>query len=238
MPRPTPVSDYISCIIPTHNEQDRIVGVVHAALNSDLFDKVVVVDDASSDYTTWALDTLFPHHRITILKLPTRIGKSRAVAHAFSTLPRSKFVCLLDGDLIGLTARHLEALADPVMEGWAVASISRRGKGSGLWPGLDILSGERVLPWWVLDAARLDRCPPMGMEMAINDILIGNRAKIAVVKWEGVTNPTKREKYGFWVGMKEEAKMYRDLVVGPGPGLGVWAMAKQTRRLNQQVVRP
>ena len=74
--------------------------------------------------------------------------------------------------------------------------------------------------------------------MAINDILIGNRARIAVVKWEGVMNPTKREKYGFWVGMKEEAKMYRDLVVGPGPGLGVWAMARQTRRLNQQVVRP
>ena len=135
MPRPTPVSDYISCIIPTHNEQDRIVGVVHAALNSDLFDKVVVVDDASSDYTTWALDTLFMRHRITILKLPTRIGKSRAVAHAFSTLPRSKFVCLLDGDLIGLTARHLEALVDPVMEGRVDGLNQPAGEGVGVVAG-------------------------------------------------------------------------------------------------------
>ena len=142
MPRPTPVSDYISCIIPTHNEQDRIVGVVHAALNSDLFDKVVVVDDASSDYTTWALDTFFMRHRITVLKLPTRIGKSRAVAHAFSTLPRSKFVCLLDGDLIGLTARHLEALADPVMEGRVVPQLAVVGRGRGCGRGWIFCQGR------------------------------------------------------------------------------------------------
>jgi glycosyltransferase involved in cell wall biosynthesis len=227
----------ISCIIPAHNEQDRITRVLDAAVQSDLFASIVVIDDASWDYTAWAARDYLSKHKKTearVINLLSRRGKCGAVAHGFSNLPKSRYICLLDADLMGLTPHDLIALVTPVLNGDAGASISRRRKGSGLWPGLDILSGERVIPWWVLDAVKFQHCRAMGMEMAINDILISARSSIAVVHWPGVTNPTKRQKYGFWEGMKEEAGMYRDLMVGDGGGL--WAMARQCRRLNQQVV--
>jgi glycosyltransferase involved in cell wall biosynthesis len=229
MPNP----DTIACIIPAYNEQSRIVDVVRAALDAELFDHITVVDDASTDYTVWALEnTLLRPGPLRGIRLAYHAGKSRAVAHGMTLSPRCKFVCLLDADLIGLRPEDLHSLVRPVALGNATVSISRRGRGSGFWPNrLDILSGERVLPWWMLEAAQLHTQPPMGMEMAINDVIIGARAPVAVVQWPHVTNPTKWQKHGLLGGIAGEARMYRDLIKK-----GVWTLGKQTRMLNRLVV--
>jgi glycosyltransferase involved in cell wall biosynthesis len=227
MPNP----DTIACIIPAYNEQSRIVDVVRAALDAELFDHITVVDDGSTDSTVWALDRFIHCKRFMIFQAG-RVGKSRAVSYGFSIVPRCKFVCLLDADLIGLRPEDLHNLVHPVALGNATVSISRRGCGSGFWPNrLDVLSGERVLPWWMLEAAQLHTQPPMGMEMAINDVIIGARAPVAVVQWPHVTNPTKWQKHGLWGGIAGEARMYRDLIKK-----GVWTLGKQTRMLNRLVV--
>jgi glycosyltransferase involved in cell wall biosynthesis len=224
--------DTIACIIPAYNEQSRIVDVVRAALAAELFDHITVVDDASMDYTVWALDNFVDHSVLRLIPLSRHVGKSRAVAYALARLPRCKFVCLLDADLISLRPEDLHKLVHPVALGNATVSISRRGQGSGFWPNrLDILSGERVLPWWMLEAAQLHTQPPMGMEMATNDVIIGARAPVAVVQWPHVTNPTKWQKHGLWGGIVGEVQMYRDLI-----GKGVWTLGKQTRMLNRLVV--
>src|ERR1700733_1471621 len=119
--------DTIACIIPAHNEQDRIVQVVYTAIESGLFDRITVVDDASDDYTVFGLESLFIQSKITVLRRPYHVGKSRAVAYAFARLPRCKFVCLLDADLIGLRPEDLHNLVHPVVLGNASVSISRRG---------------------------------------------------------------------------------------------------------------
>ena len=227
--------DTIACIIPAHNEQSRIVDVVRAALDSQIFDDITVVDDASTDATVWALSNTLQHPsawRVDVIEIPHHIGKSRAVAHAFLHTPRCKFICLLDADLIGLRPEDLCNLVHPVTLGNAAVSISRRGHGSGFWPNrLDVLTGERVLPWWMVEAAQLHNQPPMGMEMAINDVIIAARAPLAVVQWPHVTNPTKWQKHGLLGGIAGEARMYRDLIKK-----GVWTLGRQSRMLNRLVV--
>lgn len=232
LPKTADTTSTIACIIPAHNEQKTIEAVIHEALRSDMFDHITVVNDASTDYTGLAARFYEDGYGVHVESLPRRLGKSHAVAHGLRTTPRAKFVCLLDADLIGLEAKDIINLVKPVALGVADVSFSRRGKGSGLWPGLDILTGERVMPWWMLEACRLETCSSMGMEMTINDAIITHGMKVAVVRWPGVANPTKREKYGWRVGWREELGMYRDLFKK-----GVWTLAKQTRRLNQQRVQ-
>jgi len=225
--------DTIACIIPAYNEQSRIVDVVRAALDSQIFAHITIVDDASTDATVWAMgNTLLKPSPLRVIEIPRHVGKSRAVAHAFLHTPRCKFICLLDADLIGLRPEDLGSLVHPVTLGNAAVSISRRGHGSGFWPNrLDVLTGERVLPWWMLEAAQLYDQPTMGMEMAINDVIIAAHAPVAVVQWPHVTNPAKWQKHGLLGGIVGEARMYRDLIKK-----GVWTLGRQIRMLNRLVV--
>jgi glycosyltransferase involved in cell wall biosynthesis len=220
----------ITCIIPARNEQGRIQGVLAPAIDSQVFNSIIVVNDASDDYT----GVLARDYGAIVLTIPYRVGKSKAVAKGlglYNTYGSSNYTCLLDADLTGLTPWDLKQLAAPIFNGSADASLSRRGKGSGMWPGLDILTGERILPTQLLLDCHLERRASMEMETVINESLIRNNSRIAVVEWPNVANPSKRAKYGFLSGVKEDFRMYRDVF-----RTGIRPIARQTRQLNRQII--
>jgi glycosyltransferase involved in cell wall biosynthesis len=222
----------IACVIPAFNERGSIYRVLRPAIDSGIFDKVVVVDDASEDDTALYVQSLW-FEGIAIYRLPRRSGKSRAVSYALHALRgQADLVCLLDADLVGLTTADLDNLAAPVLTGVADTSLSSRNSYRGLWcPSLDIFTGERVMAYSVLVSCGLESLDSMEMELAINDALIKEKARIAVVPWPHVTNPTKAFKYGLRAGMAEEWRMYREFWKR-----GVVGIVRQRRELQRQVV--
>jgi Glycosyl transferase family 2 len=218
------------CVIPAHNEGPNVFKVVRAVDDSKVFDKIIVVDDGSSDSDD-ITKTAFTTH--VVIRLPVRVGKSKAVAHALSILPKpNSLICLMDADLVGLTKEDVAALVAPVLTGKADASLSVRKSYGGLWsPSLDIFTGERVVPYSLLMECGLDTLDSMEMEMAINQKLIEKKSRIALVPWPHVVNKSKVAKYGVLAGLRREKEMYEQMFKR-----GPISILKQRIEMGKQLV--
>jgi hypothetical protein len=109
--------------------------------------------------------------------------------------------------------------------------------------GLDFVSGERVIPAWLLRGAmqEMENLPRWGGESFINNLIVRERLPIAVVDWRTVFNVRKHTKLGRWRGMAAELSMVRDAL----RVLTAWGVIRQNlallrlvRRRRKSSVRP
>ena len=118
----------VVAIVPAKDREDRIAATVGALLGVQGVDRVVVVDDGSSDATATAAASA----GATVHRLPANVGKGGAVAYAIEHTPSADVFLLIDADL-GDTAGLADALLGPVLAGEADMSIavlpSAGGKG-------------------------------------------------------------------------------------------------------------
>lgn len=127
----------VTALIPAHDEAERIVATVTAALSIEGVDRLVVIDDASHDATA----DLAESAGAEVLRLTSNLGKGAALDEGLEHVREDADVLLmLDGDL-GSTASQGAALLGPVLRGEAdmtVAAFPRPvGKaGFGLVKGL------------------------------------------------------------------------------------------------------
>jgi len=200
----------ISCIVCAYNEADRIRNILDVIVGHPTLGEVIVVNDGSTDDTE-ALIRSYPTIRV-LTHTPNR-GKTYALSRGIAAA-RYDHLMLLDADLAGITAADIDALAAPVMRGEAEVSISLRS--NSLWVyrqlGLDFVSGERVVPKWLLQSAvaAMQKLPRWGGEVFMNEIFIRQGCRIAVVRWRRVLNIRKYQKVGAWRGALAEAKMIAD----------------------------
>jgi glycosyltransferase involved in cell wall biosynthesis len=210
LPRPLP--GRISCIVCAYNEAERIGAILEAVNRHPALHEVIVVNDGSTDATE-ALLADYPQVRV-ISYAPNR-GKTYALSRGIA-VARGEFLMLLDADLAGVRAADIQALANPVVDGWADVSISLRRNSLALYRsiGLDFVSGERVIPARLgrEAIAAMQRLPRWGGEAFINGLITRDRLSIAVVDWPGVFNIRKFHKVGRWRGMVEEIRMTLDAV--------------------------
>lgn len=217
-----------TCLIPAFNEAERLPGVLAAVVGHPRFDRVLVVDDGSSDRTG---DVAF-EHGAELLRAPTNGGKTRALRLGLTTI-RTSHVVLIDADLLGLTPAVIDQLIAPVVVGKAYASVSLRGNAPWVWRriGIDYISGERVLPM-ALIADRLealDRLRRFGFEVFLNELLVASGRPIAIVPWPGVASPAKSAKRGLWRGLLADAGMLADIA----RTIGVTGFVGQIRELRR-----
>lgn len=126
----------VIALIPAHNEAERINATVTAALAVPGIDRVLVIDDASSDGTA----ALARDAGAEVLALKTNLGKGGALqAGLDSVAGDADIVLLLDGDL-GETAGQAGVLLGPVADGSADMTIATlpRPAGSG---GIGLVKG-------------------------------------------------------------------------------------------------
>jgi len=119
----------VVALVAARNEAERIAATV-GALRA-FVDEVVVVDDASEDATV----SLALGAGATVLRIPARAGKGRALEGALGRLAAADVWLFADGDL-GATAASLEEVVRAVREGRADLSIAtpppQAGGGFGL----------------------------------------------------------------------------------------------------------
>ncbi len=221
-----------TCLIPAFNEAGRLPGVLQAVLGHPGIDRVLVVDDGSTDGT----GDVALKHGAELLRAPVNGGKTRALSLGLQTV-RTSHVLLIDADLRGLTPAALAALIAPVAAGTACASLSLRGNAPWVWRriGIDYISGERALPMALIadHLAALDQLPRFGFEVFLNARLIDSGRPIAIVPWPEVASPAKSLKRGLWPGLRADLAMLADIT----HTIGITGFISQIRALRNLRVR-
>jgi len=208
---PSP-ANRISCIICAYNEAPRIAGVLAVVSIHPMLHEVIVVDDGSSDNTA---EIVKRYPSVKLISHAENQGKSIAMASGVAAA-QNDLLMLLDADLIGLSGRHITALAAPVLSGVADVSMSLRRNSLLIFRliGLDFVSGERVITKSLLNEAIGDirRLPRFGVEVFMNNLIVARRLSINVTRWPDVTQARKTEKLGYWRGIKAEWRMLADIL--------------------------
>ena len=223
----------ISCIVCAYNEAERIQAILDAVYRHPAICELIVVNDGSTDATE-ALLKGYPD--IRVLSYTPNRGKTYALSQGIAAAC-GDYLMLLDADLAGITAADIHALARPVVTGWSDVSISLRSNSLALYRmiGLDFVSGERVLPTWLVagQVELMERLPRWGGEAFINDLISSRGLSIAVVDWRAVSNIRKYKKVGLWRGIVSELGMISDAL----RVLSVWGVVRQNLALLRLVKR-
>lgn len=126
----------VAVIIPAYNEAPRVGAVVRAALAAKEVQRVVVVDDGSSDGTAAAA------REAGAEVLRKRNGGKASAMDAGVRAVQNNGVCFLDADLDTIRPDHIDALIEPYLRGMKmVVGLITEGQ-RVLW---SLFAGPRVM---------------------------------------------------------------------------------------------
>lgn len=196
----------VAVVIPAHNEEETVGGVVAAARACTLVDRAVVVSDASVDRT--ALRAREAGAEVIESREP--LGKGMAIAHGVEATTEPVLI-FLDADLRGFTSKHIEALLGPVLVGTHAMNVGIRDRGKMsrlIGPMLPLVSGERALRREVFTSVEKRHLHGYRVEVALNDACRRRGWKYGSVFMPGVHIKTKLEKVGVCSAALQYAKMW------------------------------
>lgn len=200
----------ISCIVCAYNEADRIEEVLRTLDGHPALAEVIVVDDGSTDDTRAIVEA---HPDIRLVSYAINQGKTYAMSRGIAAAV-GEHLMFLDADLAGLGPREIDLLAAPIAGGRTDVSMSLRSNSLGVYRrlGLDFVSGERVIPAWLVrdQVDAMAALPRWGGETFINQLVIAANLHIEVVYWPGVANTRKHEKVGALRGFVGDLSMIND----------------------------
>lgn len=199
-------------IVPAYNEAPTISNVVDALLRSEVFEEVIVMDDGSKDATS----ELAAKAGARVIRAERNLGKGGAMLYAVEQCCQGDDpVAFFDADLIGLRPDHARLLAQAIDLGYDQA-CGLRDKGSvqnvlqvGFSP---VITGERILARWIIDALPRTCWDGYSIETAMNDICHRHGGKTALLFFEGVSMRTKSDKNGLVHGLRGHWKMTKQIL--------------------------
>jgi glycosyltransferase involved in cell wall biosynthesis len=200
----------ISCIVCAYNEGDRIEEVLRTLDGHPALGEVIVVDDGSTDDTR---AVVLAHPGIRLVSYGVNRGKTYAMSRGIAAAV-GEHLMFLDADLAGLGPREIDLLAAPIASGRVDVSMSLRSNSLGVYRrmGLDFVSGERVIPAWLVrgQVETMAGLPRWGGETFINQLVIAANLDIEVIYWPGVANTRKHDKVGALRGLVGDLSMIND----------------------------
>jgi polyisoprenyl-phosphate glycosyltransferase len=184
----------VAAIIPAFNEERTIGDVVAAVRLSGLVDDVIVVSDGSRDATGRTARA----QGARVVELPENLGKGGAIAAGLAATD-AHVLLLLDGDLVGLTSRHVADLLEPVLRGDVDVSIGQIKPDliQRLFPNF---SGQRAVQRTVLEAMSDLGSTGFGVEAALSRHVKDCGLRSCTVPLGSLTHLSKLEKHGILRG--------------------------------------
>lgn len=206
-------------VVPAYNEEDLIGDTVGALLAIEGVERVVVIDDASSDRTGRAA----LGSGATVVVNGTNLGKGGSLNRVLAGL-EFEALLLIDGDL-GAHAAEAEKLLEPVLSASADLAIAAFGaptkkggfgltqglarKGINLLTGLEMrspISGQRAMTRAVFDAVAPFR-EGFGVEVAMT--VDAHRSGFRIV--EVPTTMGHKETGRDWAGFVHRGRQAADI---------------------------
>ncbi|HEY8524887.1 MAG TPA: glycosyltransferase [Acidimicrobiales bacterium] len=181
-----------AAIIPAWNEARTVGAVVYAALDAELVDDVVVVDNASTDGTA----AVAAAHGARVVREPTP-GKGEALRTGVAATDADILV-FLDADLVGLRPDHVDRLVATVRDGDAdmACGLFDRGPLANriFLEGLPVLTGQRALRRELFEQLDLDDIRGYRVEAALNSVVAHRDLVRRDYVLDGLWHRTKEEK--------------------------------------------
>jgi len=201
-----------TAVIPAYNEASRIGRVLAAAAGAESVDEVIVVDDGSEDETA---RVAAEHDGAVVVRWRDNRGKAAAVREG-ARRARNRVVVFLDADLVGLTPKHVDDLATPVLAGEADMTVGQFRGGNrwlSLWQQLvPSISGQRALEaGHLLAIADLEQTG-FGVEVALTRYAARRRLRTRRVYLSDVSHVIKEQKRGVVRGLCGRAVMYGQML--------------------------
>lgn len=206
----------VTAIVAAYNEQKNIKRVVTLLTNMKEFSEVIVVDDGSDDLTA----EIAAHVKgATVISLQKNQGKTTAVRTAIQA-SHSKHIMLIDADLFGLEARHLEEVIETYHLGFDMVILDYGNQELYLrkiFKSFPALSGVRIFEKSEFEKITFKEHDRFELETRINDHYLGSKLSIIVITGEGISTPHKYQKYSFHKGLYLEAKALKEIFFSNGP---------------------
>ncbi len=188
----------INAIVPCYNEAPRLGRVLKTLSSSPLIDKIVFVDDGSSDNSVEVAQS-FPKVQVVVTK--QRGGKGQAVREGFKHVEGAA-VFLCDADLRGLKETHIQKMFSEYQKnphGLVVGLTEKSGLRAFHWlrSRMFVISGERIIS--AKDLKKVLESPlsdDYGIEPYMNYYFLKKKQPVVKVLLEGVNDLPKTEKEG------------------------------------------
>lgn len=206
----------ISAIIPVFNEAGK-VGLVLESLNSvDWISDIVVVDDGSTDSSSDEVTKAAQSDpRVRLLQKAENQGKGQAIFSGWQAT-KSPYLLLLDADLFGLEPRHIHDLIEPVITNQVDMSIGQFKNGRfasdfSHWV-TPWLSGQRCLRANLLGQISFNAAQGYGFETALTVAAGQYGWRTIRIPMHEVWHLPSEARRGVWIGVKNRARMYKQIV--------------------------
>lgn len=196
-------------IIPARNEARTVAFVVRAARESRGAQRVIVVDDHSTDDTS---DVARAAGAEVLLSHGTA-SKAQALATgvAATTAPVLLF---FDADIVGTRGEHFDALAAPVLSGEFAMSCGMvdYGRASALYARFPPITGLRAIRREIFEAIPPEKLNGFQIEIMINEVIARGRMKTAMRVLRGIAHRSKIDKLGRIRGTRAHVAMTFELL--------------------------
>lgn len=215
-PHPNSLRSYrIAAILPVYNEERGVQEVLRVLQEVPTIHEVIVVDDGSQDRSMQIiLQSQQSDPRMRLVVHPRNQGKGRAV-YSGLCYTQAQLIVMLDADLRGLCACHVEDLILPMVAEQLDMTIGifRRGKfysDFSHW-ATPWLSGQRCI--WRKNLERIcwRAAEGYGLETALTVASLRYKWKCKKVIWAGVSHLPSEMHRGFFAGLLNRAKMYSQI---------------------------
>jgi hypothetical protein len=212
----SPTTPSVAVVIPAYNEAERIGKVLEVLRQVKSLTEIIVVDDGSRDATAEvSREQARFDPRIRVLVHSENKGKGAAVFTGWRALQAGTML-MLDADLIGLKAEHVQALIDPVVRRRADMTLGlfRGGKwftdfSHWLTPWL---TGQRCFRSRSLRYVHPQAAAGYGLETALTIVARQRGWRCLRVPLEGVSHLPSEIHRGIGRGTLTRTRMYGQIV--------------------------
>ena len=196
-------------IIPARNEEATIAAVVDAARAARGSEKVVVVDDHSSDRTA----DVARHAGAEVIRSSGCGSKALALATGVAATSNRALV-FFDADILEARPDHFDALATPLEQGFAMCCglVDYGGRRNAFYMRLPPITGLRAVRREVFEAIPPRKLRGFQIEIMINEVVARGRMPSAIRVLRGARHRSKVRKMGVGPGLRAHALMTVELL--------------------------